>query len=286
MRKKPLLLPEGYKHKNISSFFIKKTLTPPPNSNQQPLLNISANQSTTTSAQSTTNVNNPILQTTSCSQTSTDDIIGNVNNWVSDDVSSEEEDNLPVFKRLRPNNRLVQNANHLDDSSISSINSANSDIDLDAIDEPIDDFNQLDENDEPDNEQRAQIATNTWLMKALRTLKPLSEPVDETLPEEQQFLRLKKQWGYTQSYESVDPDDNDCPLCEHKHVATLFSIKNRFNKATTDAASHCITQFRVLNDDNTLMDKATSKGIIKADIEEANKERQKERQAYNKFIIR
>jgi hypothetical protein len=128
--------------------------------------------------QNTSSAINFIQQKTSCSQTSTGD---SVSNWVSADMPSGEDASPPKFKRLRPNSRSTQNANNLDNSSISSQKSSYNDDDLDAID-TADDFNQLDENNEPDDEQ------------------------------------------------SVDSEDIDCPLCEHRHVATLFEIKNRFNK--------------------------------------------------------
>lgn len=116
-----------------------------------------------------------------------------------------------------------------------------------------------------------QLNNATWLMAVVNHLLPKSNPIPDTESYLQKFFFLKKQWGYTRQYYLVDADKTDCTLCTHPHVAMLFAIQNILNENVTYAASHCITQFQVRND-NSLFNRKISKDIILEDIEKARNE--------------
>jgi hypothetical protein len=120
-----------------------------------------------------------------------------------------------------------------------------------------------------------QMENEGWLEKVTKRLRNYSQPVGPFADLRQEFLALKKQWGFTLRYESTEPNTTDCGLCDHQHVASLFEIKNIQNGHTLETGSHCITQFQVIDENtNTLLEKENSFDIIQTAVDEAQTSRQ------------
>lgn len=147
-------------------------------------------------------------------------------------------------------------------------------------------LNQNDPEDELDEEQAKQASKDDWLKRVTDTLYPLSARFKYSEDLRLRFMQLKKQWGYTKYYKQVDAKNTDCPLCDHQHVATLFKIYNFFTKNKLKTGSHCITQFRVLNEaGDGLLSKEASKAIIDQDIQNSNSDRGAHRREVRGFIL-
>lgn len=136
-----------------------------------------------------------------------------------------------------------------------------------------------------DEEQNEQLNNHDWLMRVIEHLLPLSEPIPDLDTDKEKFLALKKQWAYTGEFFLVDAKSTDCTLCDHQHVASLFTIINTHNQNQTEAASHCIKQFNALNQHGLFHDKSTSKEIIERDILLAGQEKEQERRSIRKFFL-
>jgi hypothetical protein len=134
-------------------------------------------------------------------------------------------------------------------------------------------------------QQREDIS---WLRRVVEKLEPLSK-----LPENynqlalgDKFLNLKEQWGYTGKYKQVDPNNHDCKLCDHKHIAANFKIINMYDEQKkTSTGSRCIMQFKVTKN-GQFQDENTSRNTIKLDIIRAAEERKNYQKRMERFLKR
>lgn len=128
------------------------------------------------------------------------------------------------------------------------------------------------------------LSDNAWLKRVLDHLRPLSNSVQAQSLEEE-FKKIKQQWGFTGRYESVESEVTDCTTCGHQHVAALFEILNIETRNITDTGSSCIKQFCALGKNEQLLPREQSLSIIKQAIDDADHERLTYRNEIRKFFV-
>lgn len=256
-RTKKLTPTAGYRFKPLSELFSKKTAA------QSNTLSLPTPAANLTALPSTvpTNDNDNLLnenQEAAASPRITD---------ISDSqqpLTFDEEDDEPRSNQSMPDATDSDKNTDSEDETDTAVEVVNSDSEEE--DEQID--------------QRPE----QWLKTVTERLEEASEPISPTNNLKLKFKKLKKQWAFTGETESVDFNSTDCPLCDHQHVATLFTIKNVQNDSTLQTASQCITQFRAMNNQNIVFGHRRSRQIITDSINNANAKRTNARKNIRQYI--
>lgn len=106
--------------------------------------------------------------------------------------------------------------------------------------------------------------------KVLKAIEGKSEPLPPAVTDlAQRFFLVMRQWQPLLEEDKVKyfrKTNKECPLCGYHGVCMYFTIQNRHNQNTHQAASHCFTQFELIGCSDSKLE-------IEKFVEEQRKER-------------